>query len=72
VALWRLARRPDAPAACFRLPARSAFAVASGVIFAAVLVLGATKELPALAAVLAAGFLLLALTRLRRPATVQP
>jgi amino acid transporter len=68
VALWRLARRADAPPAAFNLPARGPIALASAAIFVVVLVLGATKELPALAAVLAAGFVVLALTRLGRPA----
>ncbi len=73
VALWRLARRPDAPAATFNLPGRGPIALASAAIFAGVLALGATKELPALAAVLAAGLVILALTRLtgRRVAQAQ-
>ncbi|HEX7945588.1 MAG TPA: APC family permease [Phenylobacterium sp.] len=66
VALWRLSRRPDAPAATFNLPARGVFAFVSAALFAIVLLLGATKELPALAAVLAVGLAILGLTRLNR------
>lgn len=70
-ALWRLAGRPDSPAPRFNLPGRRIFALASGAIFALVLVMGATKELPALGAVLAVGLVVMALTRLRKPAPVQ-
>jgi APA family basic amino acid/polyamine antiporter len=67
VALMRLARRPDAPAARFNLPARGVFAFVSAALFAIVLIMGATKELPALAGVLVVGWVIQALTHLRRP-----
>lgn len=63
VALWRLARRPDAPPAMFNLPFRGPVALATAVLFAVVLLIGATKELPSLAAVLMIGFALMFLTR---------
>jgi APA family basic amino acid/polyamine antiporter len=75
VGLWRLSRRADAAPALFRLPGRSLIAVASAAIFLLVLVVGATKELPALGAALAVGLVLFAFTRLRRSAgggAVQP
>jgi len=67
VALWRLARRPDAPAARFNLPARDIVALLTGAIFTAVLLLGATKELPALALVLVIGLAILAASGRRAP-----
>ncbi|WP_293906136.1 APC family permease [Phenylobacterium sp.] len=65
LALWRLSRRPDAPTPQFRLPARGVVALVSAAIFTVVLVVGATKEVPALAGVLAVGLGLFALTRWR-------
>ncbi|MEW5684207.1 MAG: APC family permease [Pseudomonadota bacterium] len=63
VALWRLAGDPGAPAAQFNLPARRPVSLITAAIFTGVLVFAATKELPMLAAVLVAGFVLLALSR---------
>jgi amino acid transporter len=63
IALWRLGRRNDAPPAMFNLPARGFVALATAALFAGVLLIGATKELPSLAGVLVIGFLILAITR---------
>jgi basic amino acid/polyamine antiporter, APA family len=65
VALARMASRPDAPPPAFRLPFAAPLAAVTAMVFIGVVVLGAAKELPALAAVLAVGLLLLALTRRR-------
>jgi basic amino acid/polyamine antiporter, APA family len=62
VSLWRMSRRPDAPAPQFNLPWRGPVALATAALFTGVLVLGAAKELPALAAVTVLGFVILALT----------
>ncbi len=62
-ALWRLSRQADAPPAQFNLPARGPVAIATGSVFAIVLVLAATKELPMLAVVLALGLAIFGLTR---------
>ena len=64
VALWRLSRKTDAPRAQFNLPGRRVISLATAAIFALVLVIAATSELPMLAAVLALGYATLALTRL--------
>ena len=72
VALWRLAGRHDAPQAQFNLPARRVISLLTAAIFTGVLVVGAFKELPALAVVLAFGLGLLALTRLRAQAADAP
>jgi amino acid transporter len=73
VALWRLARRPDAPAARFALPARSIVALLTAAIFTGVLLLGATKELPALAIALAIGLAILLFSARGSPAqAVEP
>jgi APA family basic amino acid/polyamine antiporter len=66
VALWRMSRRADAPVAKFQLPGRGVIALASAAIFSVVLVVGATKELPALASVLAVGLVVRMLTGLAR------
>lgn len=63
VALCRLAQSPDAPPAQFNLPARRPVSLITAALFTGVLAVAATKELPMLATVLAAGFLLLALSR---------
>jgi len=63
LALWRLAGRPDSPAAQFNLPARRTISLITGALFAAVLAVAATKEVPMLVAVLAVGFVLLAISR---------
>lgn len=66
LALWNLSRRPDAPPPKFAMPYRGPIALFTAALFTGVLVLGATKELPALAVVLVAGLVILALTSLRR------
>lgn len=66
IALWNLSRRADAPPPRFALPFRGPIALFTAALFTGVLALGATKELPALAAVLVAGFVCLALTGRRR------
>lgn len=58
IALWRLADRADAPQPRFALPLRKPIALFTALLFTGVLVLGAMKELPALAGVLAAGLVL--------------
>ncbi|WP_296598930.1 APC family permease [Phenylobacterium sp.] len=63
IALWRLARRNDAPPALFNLPFRGPVALSTAALFTVVLLTGATKELPSLAGVLAIGFALMFLTR---------
>ncbi len=63
VSLWRMSRRPDAPAPRFSLPYRGPIALFTAALFTGVLLLGATKELPALLAVLAAGLVLWAFSR---------
>ena len=68
ISLWRMSRRADAPPPRFALPMRGPIALFSAALFTGVLALGATKELPALAGVLLAGFVLLAFTRRRAPA----
>jgi len=68
IALWNMSRRPDAPPPKFALPFRGPIALFTAALFTGVLALGATKELPALAAVLVAGFVLLAVSRRRRQA----
>lgn len=65
VALWQLAGRTDAPAPRFRLPAARWVASLTVVVFCAVLGVGATKELPTLAGVVALGLAILAFTRRR-------
>lgn len=62
IALWRFSRRADAPPPQFNLPARGPVALATAALFIVVLALGATKELPALVAVMALGFVVLFLT----------
>ena len=59
-ALWRLTRTPDAPKPGFALPGAGGLALATIVLFAGVLALGATKELPLLAIVSLAGLILFA------------
>lgn len=68
IALWNMSRRGDAPPPRFALPFRGPIALFTAALFTGVLALGATKELPALVAVLVIGFGLLALTRWRRQA----
>ena len=63
IALWRMAGRPDAPQPRFALPLRKPIALFTAALFSGVLVLGAMKELPALAMVLAAGLVLWAFSR---------
>lgn len=63
VALWRLSGRAGAPPAQFNLPGRRVISLVTAAVFALVLVLAATSELPMLAAVLALGYGALALTR---------
>ena len=63
VALWRMAGQAEAPAAQFNLPARRPVSLITAALFAGVLIFAATKELPMLAAVLAVGFVLLAISR---------
>jgi APA family basic amino acid/polyamine antiporter len=68
IALWNMSRRGDAPPPRFALPFRGPIALFTAALFTGVLALGATKEIPALVAVLVVGFGLLALTRWRRQA----
>jgi ethanolamine permease len=68
VALWRLAGRTDAPAPLFDLPARRSIAAITGMIFLAVLIFGASREFLPLAGVLAAGLVLLWVSRRAMPA----
>ncbi len=63
VALWRLSGNAGAPPAQFNLPGRRIISLVTAAIFALVLVMAATQELPMLAAVLALGFGILAVTR---------
>lgn len=72
VALIRLVGRADAPEAAFRLPAPRLVAGAAVLILSGVVVFGATKELPALAAVLVVGFALRILTRRRTAPAPDP
>jgi basic amino acid/polyamine antiporter, APA family len=72
IALFRLSGRPDAPPARFNLPARRVVSLATAALFTGVLLIGATKELPALAGVMVLGFVILALTRRRAQAPVAP
>lgn len=67
IALWNMSRRTDAPPPRFALPFRGPIALFTAALFTGVLVLGAIKELPALLVVLAVGFAVLAVTRIRRP-----
>ena len=57
-ALWRMTRSADAPQPRFALPGAGIVALATILLFAGVLALGATKELPLLALVTAAGLAL--------------
>lgn len=70
VALIRLSRRPDGHEAAFRLPFAPAVAAVAIVLLTGVVAFGATKELPALAGVLAVGFVVRILTRMTN--RVQP
>lgn len=70
VALARLAMRPDAPPPAFKLPFTPVLAAVTAMLFVGVLVLGAAKELPALAGVLAVGFILMLVAR-RSPRAAQ-
>ncbi|WP_421935869.1 APC family permease [Phenylobacterium sp.] len=63
ISLWRMSGRPDAPQPRFSLPCRGPIALFTAVLFTGVLALGATKELPPLAAVLAVGLVLWAVSR---------
>jgi basic amino acid/polyamine antiporter, APA family len=63
VALWRMSGRADAPQPRFSLPMRRPIALFTAALFTGVLALGAAKELVPLLIVLAAGFVLLALSR---------
>ncbi|WP_293359823.1 APC family permease [Phenylobacterium sp.] len=63
ISLWRMSGRPDAPQPRFSLPFRGPIALFTAVLFTGVLALGATKELPPLAAVLAVGLVLWAVSR---------
>lgn len=63
ISLWRMSGRADAPQPRFSLPFRGPIALFTAVLFTGVLALGATKELPPLAAVLAVGLVLWALSR---------
>ena len=72
LALWRFSRRTDAPPAQFNLPARGPIALLTAALFIGVLVVGAAKELPALAVVLAAGLGLLALNARRKAPAPDP
>lgn len=72
LALWRFSRRTDAPPAQFNLPGRGPIALATAVLFTGVLAVGAAKELPALAVVLAVGLGLLAFTARRRAPARDP
>lgn len=65
VALIRLSRRADAPAAGFNAPARIPLAILTIVIFTGVMLLGAQKELVPLLAFTAFGFVLFLLMRRR-------
>lgn len=65
IALVRLRRRADAPAAQFVLPGGGPVALLTALLFSGVLLLGATAELPALVAVTLAGYALLLLYRWR-------
>lgn len=67
MALWNMSRRTDAPPPRFALPFRGPIALFTAALFTGVLILGAIKELPALLVVLAVGFAVLAVTRIRRP-----
>lgn len=69
VALVRLTGRESAPAPSFRLPFAAPLAAVTALIFVGVIALGAAKELPALAGVLAVGLVLLVISRriARRP-----
>ena len=67
IALWNMSRRTDAPPPRFALPFRGPIALFTAALFTGVLILGAIKELPALLVVLAVGFAVLAVTRIRRP-----
>lgn len=67
IALWNMSRRTDSPQPRFDLPFRGPIAFFTAALFTGVLVLGAIKELPALLVVLAVGFAVLAVTRIRRP-----
>lgn len=64
-ALWRLSRRKDAPPPQFTLPAPGVFAFVSVVLVIGVIALGAAKELPTMAAILAIGLALYGWSRLR-------
>ena len=59
-ALWRLTRTPDAPKPRFALRGAGGLALATIVLFAGVLALGATKELPLLAMASILGLILFA------------
>lgn len=72
LALWRFSRRTDAPPAQFSLPARGPIALLTAALFVGVLVVGAAKELPALAIVLAVGLGILALTARRKGPAPDP
>lgn len=63
IALWRMSGRADAPQPRFALPFRRPMALFTAILFTGVLVLGAMKELAPLAAVLAAGLVLWAISR---------
>lgn len=63
IALWRMSGRADAPQPRFALPFRRPIALFTAILFTGVLVLGAMKELAPLAAVLAAGLVLWAISR---------
>jgi amino acid transporter len=65
MALIRLSRRADAPAAGFNLPARVPLAILTILIFTGVMVLGAQKELIPLLAFTAVGFMLFFVMRRR-------
>jgi amino acid transporter len=67
VALVRLAGRADAPAPTFRLPLVAPLAAVTALIFVGVMLLGATKELPALAGVLVVGLAILMAFRRTAP-----
>lgn len=70
IALWNMSRQTDAPPPRFALPFRGPIALFTAALFTGVLVLGAIKELPALAVILGFGFAVLAVTTvLRRQAT---
>lgn len=65
-ALIRLSSRADAPAAGFNAPFRVTLAAVAIVLFAGVMLLGAWKELRALLAFTALGFVIYAVMRIRR------